>query len=203
MIAVITPETTRPDEHHTVRLLFEHGLERLHVRKYGLDDQAMRAYLAGIPVAYRPHLVLHSHYHLATVFAVRRLHINERDRAQHRYLPYRGRYSLSTSVHAIEDFNMLDDYWDYAFLSPVFASLSKPSYGGTDSLLPHLQRRTQMQVRLIGLGGVDDTNFHLLKQVGADGGALLGGIWLRNDPLQAWKACHEQDNSSIKHQPHP
>ncbi|OJU73951.1 MAG: hypothetical protein BGO09_00990 [Bacteroidetes bacterium 47-18] len=189
MILVITPEQEADNEAVLAGEMLAAGAALLHIRKFRLDDAALRNYIETIDVAYRDRLVLHDHFHLARELGISRLHFREEDRRKGRYRPFREEYLLSTSVHTIEAFNQLGTEWTYAFLSPVFPSISKPGYGKDTRVLQDLGKRNNLMVQLIGLGGIDTTNFKQVLDAGADGVALLGGIWQAPDPLNILQQC--------------
>jgi len=189
MILVITPEQEADNEAVLAGEMLAAGAALLHIRKFRLDDAALRNYVETIDAAYRDRLVLHDHFHLARELGISRLHFREEDRRKGRYRPFREEYLLSTSVHTIEAFNRLGTEWAYAFLSPVFPSISKPGYGKDTRVLQDLSKRNNLMVQLIGLGGIDTTNFKQVLDAGADGVALLGGIWQTPDPLNILQQC--------------
>lgn len=187
MIIVLTPEQTVPNESEILRQLFETGLERFHIRKYWLKDAEMKAYLAAIDSQYHQRLVLHAHYHLAKDYGINRLHFREEDRLAGLHMDYINEYNLSTSVHDIETFNGLGKEWQYAFLSPMYPSISKQGYGAKHTTLSTLAQRKNTYSQLIGLGGIDALNFREVISSGANGIALLGCIWQAADPVATYK----------------
>ncbi|OJV54082.1 MAG: thiamine phosphate synthase [Bacteroidetes bacterium 43-16] len=191
MIIVLTPEQTVSDEHGILRQLFEAGLERFHIRKYWLKDAEMKQYLDAVDPVYRQRLVLHSHYHLAKDYGINRLHFREEDRLENRHTDYQNDYSLSTSVHDIVAFNGLGKEWQYAFLSPMYPSISKQGYGTAHTTLSMLAQKEHAHAQLIGLGGIDASNCSEVLLRGADGIALLGSVWQAEDPVHAFREIQE------------
>jgi thiamine-phosphate pyrophosphorylase len=72
--------------------------------------------------------VLHSHHNLASLsnsaFILPKTIEMPKNRKQLETCKKQD-FTLSTSTHSIEDFNELDPAFDYAFISPVFTSISK------------------------------------------------------------------------------
>ncbi|UIR56900.1 thiamine phosphate synthase [Sphingobacterium sp. SRCM116780] len=195
MIIILTPEQNVRNELTRIHQLFQAGLELLHIRKYTYSALEMYGYISAIDESFRNRLVLHTHHELAQKTAVNRLHFNERDRVAGKQNSYTKDYILSTSVHSMDDFNALDQQWSYAFLSPMFTSISKPGYGQNNSVQTDLHLRKNNQVQLIGLGGIREDNISLLLNNGVDGVALLGTIWKNQQPITNFKACLQQDLS--------
>lgn len=187
MIILLTPEQHVPNEQDILRQLFEAGLQHFHIRKYWLTDREIKTYLDAIAPEFHRRLVLHSHYHLARDYGISRLHFREEDRLANRHLSYKNEYNLSTSVHDITAFNHLDETWQYAFLSPIYPSISKQGYGIGFAVLATLSQKNNKHCQLIGLGGIDARNFEAVLKQGADGIALLGGIWQAPDPVTVYK----------------
>lgn len=188
MIVIIAPEVSVTNETELVNSFFENGLDFFHVRKYGFSNDEMQNYLNGIDKAFRTKIVLHSHFFLAKEFGINRIHFKEEARINKRYVDYKN-YQLSTSVHCIEDFNKLSETWRYAFLSPVFPSISKPDYGCETNGLNNLEQKNNSHVQLIALGGIQPENCRQVIENGADGFALLGSIWQSNNPLNTFLQC--------------
>lgn len=195
MIVVITPEQVVEKELRLLHQMLDNGLEHLHIRMYQLTEHEMRHFIESIDVRYREQLVLHAYFDLAADHGIRRLHLSSTDRGRINYEAYKDDHVLSTSVHSIEEFNGLSPTWDYAFLSPVFPSISKPGYGRDRNVLNDIRKREKGRTRLVGLGGVAADNFEMLIKAGADGAALLGGIWQNEDPLKTFKQCQQIDRS--------
>lgn len=190
MMLIISPEKTRQDETAYVNTFFQLGLDLFHVRKYDFSRDEMEAYLEAIDKEYRSQLVLHSHYELADSYGIERLHFGEMNRKQHIYKDF-AKYMRSTSVHGIDDFNALEAGWDYAFLSPVFPSISKKGYGDHHSVLSEIGRKHNPSIALIALGGIGHYNLAEVLAEGADGVALLGSIWQSEDPLIEYIKCRQ------------
>lgn len=189
MIIALTAEETIQAEQSIIHTLFENGLDMLHVRKYHFTDLQMSKYVASIDATYHHKLVMHSHPLLSFELGINRIHLSESNRKDG-YQQGRVRGSIySTSVHHIDQFNNLDNRWDYAFLSPLFASISKPGYGVNNALLDQLQLRSNFDVRLIGLGGINAANCQLPLQYGADGIALFGALWRYPETIQNFISC--------------
>lgn len=192
MILGISAASIVKNEHATIHQLLDGGLDLFHIRKYHYTDEALKVFLDGIHPKFRHKLVLHSHFHLAKDFGIGRLHFNEKMRREHQSL-FEEEVVFSTSVHQIKEFNQLSNDWKYAFLSPVFPSISKKGYGIDKNIFDEIKNRTNTAVQLIGLGGVQQDNYKELRNQGADGAALLGSIWQHPHPLKTIKKCQQID----------
>ena len=70
---------------------------------------------------------------------------------------------------------------DYATLSPIFASPSKPGYGPALGL-GGLRAAAGLGLPVIALGGVDSGNARRCLAAGAAGVAVMGGLMRARDP---------------------
>ncbi|PRD56126.1 thiamine phosphate synthase [Sphingobacterium gobiense] len=197
MIILLSPEQPVAYEVAVINALLERGLPLFHIRKYQFSDTEMMAYVNNIDSGYRQRLVLHSHFHLANELGIERLHFREEDREQNRHKAFMTGFTLSTSVHTIAAFNSLMAVWDYAFLSPIFPSISKKGYGVGYTVLDDLSLRRNLQVRLVGLGGIDQRNYSQVMSAGADGVALLGAIWKTPAPIQVFETINKHIPNGI------
>jgi thiamine-phosphate pyrophosphorylase len=82
---------------------------------------------------------------------------------------------LSTSVHGWEEMSRLPAGLAYAFISPLFDSISKQGYGANAGLLKQPNR--EWPCLPVGLGGVSGETIGLMLQQGWKGAAVLGWIW--------------------------
>jgi thiamine-phosphate pyrophosphorylase len=191
MIIVITPEESIPDEISWINQMFQEGLDLLHIRKPFIMDAEMEDFINQVDRLFISKLVVHSHYDLAEEYGISRFHFREADRLNGSYVKYVENKMISTSVHDIHGYNVLGEEWEYAFLSPVFPSISKSGYGRDTTVLEDLQHRNNPNVKLIGLGGINEDTVRKVFDKGADGAALLGTVWQDSDPLNAFKKCRD------------
>jgi len=190
---VITNPFAVADEIKIVNYLFEEGLSLLHIRKPDFSELEMAQFIHQIKLDFRDRIVLHNHHALAEDFGINRFHFSEKERKQTHDSPARfskpSRYS--TSTHSIKDFNSLESDFDYAFLSPVFKSISKENYHPKKDLFEEIKSRTNYKTKVIALGGIDSQNIQKVLQNGFDDAALLGSIWNNENPVKQFKLCQQ------------
>ena len=188
MIIVITPEEVVQNETELINELFQEGLDLLHIRKPFINSEEMTDFLQKIDSEFQHQLVLHSHYELAENFNISRFHFREIDRQNNLYKSFIDK-TISTSVHDIQTFNQLNEDWEYAFISPVFPSISKKGYGENSMILNEIKKRDNPNVKLIALGGINEKNISETFRNEVDGVALLGAVWESDEPLNVFKKC--------------
>lgn len=190
MIIVISPEDKVQNETEIIKELFQEGLDLLHIRKPFINQNQMMDFIQKIDSKFHSQLVLHSHYDLAENFNISRFHFREIDRKNGLSQSFTDK-KKSTSVHDIESFNQLNKEWEYAFISPVFLSISKKGYGENSNILNEIKKRDNSNVRLIALGGINENNIHQAFDNNIDGVALLGAIWESDEPLNVFRKCRQ------------
>ncbi|QLC66244.1 thiamine phosphate synthase [Flavobacterium sp. LPB0248] len=192
---VITNPFFIEDEIQMLNSLLEEGLSLLHIRKPDFSEVEMAQFIDQIKLEFRTNLVLHSHHQLAEDLGIDRFHFSEKERKKFpARFPKPCRFkskSISTSTHSIEDFNSLENEFDYAFLSPVFKSISKENYHPEVDLFEALKSRTNQHTKVIALGGIDAENIQKTLENGFDNVALLGSIWNNKNPLKQFKLCQQ------------
>jgi thiamine-phosphate pyrophosphorylase len=198
MIVISNPISVT-DEINIIHSLFEEGLMLFHVRKPYFGISQMKQFLLKINSNYRDRLVLHNHYDLAEELGINRIHFSESKRKVTLLLPINLPFAqhttkgfrLSTSVHTIEDFNELDNSFEYAFLAPVYPSISKENYSSKVNQFEAIKSRNNYSTSLVALGGIESKNIKKTLKNGFDEVALLGTIWNRNNPIKNFKSCQK------------
>jgi len=192
---VITNPSPIDGEINTIHSLFENGLELLHIRKPDFSEEDMKSFLSEIKSDFSSRVVLHSHHHLAPTFGINRIHFSESERKTKEKTALETHktngFYLSTSIHSIDDFNVLNKRFEYAFLSPVFPSISKENYCSKTDLIEATKNRSNFKTKLIALGGIESKNIKQTLENGFDAAALLGTIWNQNNPIENFKSCQK------------
>ncbi|MET7256979.1 thiamine phosphate synthase [Dyadobacter fermentans] len=183
-LIVITRPEMLPGEAAIINQLFVHGLARLQVRKPGATEAEFRTLLEQIEPHFRGRIALHQHHELANDFGITGLHFTEANRLAQsegllEALKNNG-FTISTSTHDPEALERLSHHFDYAFLGPVFDSISKEGYSskfpGNFKLENH-----SFPGKVIALGGIHAENLKSAIEMGFDGTAVLGSIWQNPD----------------------
>ncbi|WP_375605539.1 thiamine phosphate synthase [Flavobacterium davisii] len=179
---LLSTEHTIENEIQTLHQLFEAGLTHFHIRKPNYTLQETKAYLDKINSAFHPFCVVY-YPELVNEYGLKGIHQTSHNRS---FLVPTTK-SLSTSTHSITEFNELDSAYHYAFLSPVFPSLSKANYHHPE-ILHQIAQRTNFNTQLIALGGISEKNISEVLPY-FNSVALLGAIWLHPNPIEQWKKC--------------
>lgn len=195
MIIVISHTELLPQEHDVVNSLFDAGMQLYHLRKYTIGGKEITAFLNRIDPEYHPRIALNSHHELASEFRMSRLHFSEQNRITKnedywKHMKDEG-YTLSTSVHRLQDLEKLSSCFDYAFFGPLFDSISKPGYKAVSFDKMGLTK-FKSGTRFIALGGISEENCHLPFEWNFDGIALSGSIWQANEPARKFEKINRK-----------
>ena len=180
LLAVLTLPAVFDGEVELLEGLLEAGLQKLHIRKPGAKAVEMENLLGRLSSRWASRLVLHGGREMALRYGIMQVHgaVTRRDGKRSGGGPFvevgMG-VAVSTSVHSWEEFEALPEGLAYAFISPLFDSISKPGYGASEGLL--LQPGGRLPCLPVGLGGVGPDTIGAVLKHGWKGAAVLGWIW--------------------------
>lgn len=167
-IIVVTEPAFRAGEAAAIARLLDSGAAwRVHLRKPGCTEAAMRGLIEEVPERLRHRLSLHDCHSLAARYGAG-VHLNSR---------CTGGFSapvVSRSCHSLEEVDACREAVDYCFLSPVYDSISKQGYLSEFTLCDLAGR---VHSRVMALGGVRPERFGELRRAGFGGAAMLGCVW--------------------------
>ena len=186
MLIVVSDSALRKNEAASINALFDEGLEVFHLRKPFATIEETAQLLHEINTAHLSKIAIHQHHHLAHKFGIKRLHYPEAKRKniiEEEWLRLQNTdFILSTSVHDVNE--PVDHSFDYVFYGPVFDSISKQGYR---SVVAENFTLPKTKNKWIAIGGIDRTNCTRAFEMGFDGVAVLGAIWLNNEPITEFK----------------
>lgn len=174
---VITSPGFLQGEADFIDRLFNHGLDRLHLRKPGADIGECRRLLDGISREWLPRIVVHDNFGLCREYGLGGVHLNGRNPMT----PPNHEGSVSRSCHSLEEISRYKGECDYLTLSPIFNSISKQGYMAAfePEQLAAARDSGLIDSRVIALGGVTLENIPRVRELGFGGVAILGDVWQR------------------------
>ncbi|MHA6249674.1 thiamine phosphate synthase [Pontibacter sp. CAU 1760] len=190
LIVITSPKPVEAEQHVCCQL-FERGLQTLHLRKPAAGIAEWRRWLQVIPAQFHPRIMLHAHHGLAQEFAVKGLHFQETDSAR-ATTTAKHQLVFSTSFHTLEAPRQPHAPFDYAFLSPIFQSISKKDYPAAFDLDAVRAAIPKSSVPLIALGGITVGKLAQVQALAFAGAAVLGAVWEHPKPLQAFEALRQR-----------
>lgn len=182
LLAVLSLPGVFDGEADRMEALLGAGVTRLHIRKPGASLEEVEALVSRLASRWADRLVLHGPQsrELALRYGVPNVHGAVAYQDGHGYsgggpMVSGDGLAVSTSVHGWDEFYRLPDGLAYAFISPLFDSISKQGYRANAALLK--QPLEGLPCPAIGLGGVSGETIGLLLEHGWKGAAVLGWIW--------------------------
>jgi thiamine-phosphate pyrophosphorylase len=189
MLIVITAEEAMENETALINALFETGLPVLHLRKPSYPSRELAALIHSIPEKFHQKIVIHNNYELLSDFNLMGAHLPEKIRKEGRLRGIKN--IVSTSFHSLEDLRNEKLSFKYAFLSPVFQSVSKQGY--LPSIKPKAIKdlfhsyKVLIRFPVIALGGITDKTILEARDMGFHGAASVGYIWESLNPAEQFK----------------
>ncbi|WP_288097242.1 thiamine phosphate synthase [Hydrotalea sp.] len=192
-LIVITPPENTSNETEMIHQMFQLGLQRLHIRKPNASIEDYHKFIEKIDPSFYPRISIHAHPELIKSFTSIGYHCTGttlQNPAKMASVFSNAPRIISASFHSWKELENNNHPFEYIFISPVFNSISKSGYTGniniSDIQATRLKITTQKKVcpKIIGLGGISETNLHLLFNAGFDGIAAIGSIWLMPNPVK-------------------
>jgi thiamine monophosphate synthase len=208
-LVVISPEVAHPAEALVLQKIAQSPLScRFHLRRPRLGPLALARELLHFAPELWPWISVHGPLDTEALCAAKGdiawTHLGQHKRSPDPFEhpkqnghPQAGKGPLSASLHSLEELSSLDLAHrpvDYAFLSPIFGSLSKPGYRGEwdfGTLTPSLKswHEAPQAPKILALGGITPQTAAKALELGFTGLAVLGAIWQsqspNHDPLRA------------------
>jgi thiamine-phosphate pyrophosphorylase len=159
---------------------------RFHLRKVNWSKEDYLEYLLEINPLFYPRISIHSFHDLQLNFPKIGLHYKEIDREGF----VKSSSLNSTSFHSKMDALELGNEFDYFFCSPVFQSISKKNYSSDENWEIN-DWATELKAKAVALGGLNSKTIIDAQELGFTKFALLGSVWLNENPLDAFKEIFE------------
>ena len=180
-LIAITPPATAPDEPDRIAACLDAGFDYVHLRKSEDSADAMRRRLDALSVELVRRIKLHSHFELANEYPVAGIHLNSRCGRVPSGLP--EGVKVSRSCHSVAELSTCSQM-EYATLSPIFDSISKPGYKAAFNL-EEISETIRGYGNVVALGGVTADCLPKLREAGFAGAAFMGYIFGAQDIRKA------------------
>lgn len=174
-LVVITTPTFFIEEHNIINMLFEEGLDTLHLRKPDSEPIYCERLLSLIDNKWLGDVVVHDHFYLKDEYSLKGIHLNRRNNT----VPTDYKGSLSRSCHSLDEVSKYKNKFDYMFLSPIFDSISKAGYNAGFSAEELYKAKDEHVIneKVYALGGISQDNIDIAKGLGFGGVVLFGALW--------------------------
>ena len=177
IIAITPPELGGACEALSIAHLLRLGVGRVH--KPEATQAELEALLSALPTELRHRCVLSHHIELVTRWGLGGVHFSVSDWSSLKARPtsvLKPDQLVGVSCHSIEELERLPFRPDYAYVSPVAPSISKPGYGSDSPWTAEIRRGLSVRYPfpLVALGGIGVENAQIFLNEGFSGVALLG-----------------------------
>lgn len=171
-----------------INSMFEQGLNIFHLRKPGCDENHLAEYIEEIQPGFHSRIKIHSCPGLLERYSLGGIHVPAAMTVKRDIIDLKTnkKITISSSFHSLDEIKGKNEQIDYAFLSPVFDSISKKNYKRKFDY-NELQKVLRIAtLKIIALGGCRIENFYQVKQLGFSGAAVLGAVWNSVDPFSSY-----------------
>lgn len=188
-LIVITEEGKVAHERERAVWMLRNGADRLHLRKPSWSQEDVRAWLCAMPSSCLRQITVHNHVEMACEMPIGGVHVNgnvswEKVKDVMRKRPKTWEeLMVSVSCHSLREVAENERMADYAFLSPVFDSVSKDGYTSKfdGETLSRARKEGLVNEKVMALGGVTLERIGKVRSYGFGGVAMIGGAWRRSE----------------------
>lgn len=188
-LIVVTSPIFFVEEDKIITMLFEEGLDILHLRKPETPAMYSERLLTLIPEKYHKRIVTHEHFYLKEEFNLMGIHLNKRN--PHEPHDYAGH--ISCTCHSIEEVKNKKHFYDYVFMSPVYDCITKQDILSpyTPEDLRKARKEKIVDTKVMALGGITPDNILEIKDFGFGGAVVMGDLWNK------FNICTDHDYMNI------
>ncbi|MBN2418784.1 MAG: thiamine phosphate synthase [Deltaproteobacteria bacterium] len=192
-IIIISCPFSAENEIDLINQMFKEGLQSFHLRKPGYKKGQLEGFLGQIKADYHSRVKIHSSIELLNTYRLGGIHVPAEMTLKKSIMDLKRqkKISMSSSFHTLEELKRSNEQIDYAFLSPVFDSISKNNYKSRFDYDELHGALTLAKTRVIALGGCEAKKLYQVKQLGFSGAAFLGAVWNSDDPLESYNEIKE------------
>lgn len=173
----MTTPTFFVEEDQIIRILFENGLDILHLRKPDTEAIYTERLLTLIPQEFRKRIILHDHFELQKEFNLMGIHLSKRNP----YPPTRYKGIITQSVHSLTDLKAKKKNCDYLILGPVFDSWDptkkKIVEGFQEDDLLNAKKNDDINKKVMALGGINLNTIRQCADLGFGGVVVTTALW--------------------------
>lgn len=184
-LIVTTTPTFFVEEDKIITVLFEEGLDILHLRKPETPAMYSERLLTLIPDKYHKRIVTHEHFYLKKEFNLMGIHLNSRNSKE----PHDYAGHVSCSCRSIEELQKRKHFYDYLFLKPIYDS--DPEGHDFSRYSPEELREAVRQgiidTDVMAFGGINVNNILEMKDFGFGGVVVMEDLWDKFD------TCKDKD----------
>ena len=158
------------EEHHILNVLFDEGLDLVHLNKPNSEPVFYERLLSLLPKENRKLIVTHDHFYLQNEFELRGIHLN----TYNQEIPSRYKGTLSCTCQSFEELTAIKKEMDYILLDVTTNDLLSEFY--KDSF-----KRKFIDKKVFAYGNLNQDNIQQIVDLGFGGIVLQDEFWSRFD----------------------
>lgn len=176
-LIVITSPTFFIEEDKIITVLFEEGLDILHLRKPETSAMYSERLLTLIPEKYHKRIVTHEHFYLKEEFKLMGIHLNSRNpKEPHDYAGH-----ISCSCRSLNELERKKHFYDYVFLRPMYSTETGLFTDYTAEDLRKAAKEKLIDTSVMAFGGITPENILEVKDFGFGGAVVMNNLWDKFD----------------------
>lgn len=176
-LIVITSPNFFIEEDKIITVLFEEGLDILHLRKPETSAMYSERLLTLIPEKYHKRIVTHEHFYLKEEFGLMGIHINTRNLKE----PHDYSGHISRSCQSIGDLEKRKHFYDYVFLRPMYDTSTGQLTDYTAEDIRQAAKEKLIDNNVMAFGGITPENILEVKDFGFGGAVVMNNLWDKFD----------------------
>ena len=189
-LVIMTKSTFFVEEDKILSMLFEEGLDSLHISKADASPLYLERLLSLLPSEYHRKITTHQHFNMKSEFSLGGIHLDNSSVAVPR--GYRG--SLSKTCDDVMQLKAMKKQSDYVFLKNIHQPREQTLQEErvlSDLELDEAYRQGLLGRHVYAMGGVTMDDIPILRELD------FGGVVIRNDLWDKFCIHSEQNFSSI------
>lgn len=176
-LIVVTSPDFFIEENKILTILFEEGLDILHLRKPEASVVYTERLLRLIPEKFHKRIVTHEHFQFQQDHRLMGIHLNTRNPRQP--LNYNGH--ISCTCHSLSELREKKHFYDYVFLRPMYGFDSGHLAEYPAELLRNLRKEKLIDRDVMAFGGITPDNILEVKDFGFGGAVVMNNLWDKFD----------------------
>lgn len=181
------------EEAKKINILFENGLDVIHIRKPDYSNKKIMKIIDGIDSKYHNKIVLHNNYSLIKKYSLKGIHVdfsklnNLVGSLYYKYLKKRYSLTISSNVINIDSENINNSIVDYVFSGPVYTKFTETSIVLNKNLFTISSKINKVNKEVYAINCFTINNIKATLNAGFTGPVLQSFIWKSEDIINAFK----------------
>lgn len=189
-LVIMTKSTFFVEEDKILSMLFEEGLDSLHISKADMSPLYLERLLSLLPSEYHRKITVHQHFYTKDDFSLGGIHLD----SPHIAVPHGYRGTLGRTCDDVMRLKAMKKQSDYVFLKNI--RQPRESSAEEEHILSDLELEEASRQGLLGrhvyaMGGVTLDDIPILRELD------FGGVVVRNDLWDRFCIHSEQDFKPI------